>query len=124
VSDVEVKVRGDDRLAATLRRAGTDLDDLGAANDRVGSAVAQAARARAPKRTGRLARSTTGTAAPGNTVRLQATVIYAGVIHNGWARHNISPQPYLRETVEAEQDRIVSLYAGETQKIMDRVKGA
>ena len=119
-----IKVRGDERLAATLRRAGSDLGDLRAANDRVGSSVAQAARSRAPKRTGRLARSTTGSAAPGNTVRLQATVVYAGVIHNGWPRHHISPQPFLRETVDAEQQRIVSLYAGETQKIIDRVRGA
>jgi len=124
VSDVEITVKGEARLAASLRRAGSDLNDLDAVNSKVGSAVAQAARARAPKLTGALARSTTGTAAAGNTVRLQATVIYAGVIHNGWPRHHISPQPYLRETVDAEQARIVSQYAAEADKIMGRVRGA
>ena len=124
MSDVEITVKGEARLAASLRRAGSDLNDLDAVNSKVGSAVAQAARARAPKLTGALARSTTGTAAAGNTVRLQATVIYAGVIHNGWPRHHISPQPYLRETVDAEQARIVSQYAAEADKIMGRVRGA
>lgn len=119
-----VRVHGDKRLAATLVKAARDLGHMDTANRRVAMAIAQKSRGPAPKRTGRLARSTTGTAAPNNTARMSASVVYAGVIHNGWARHGISPNPWLAHTVESTQAQWVNSYGTEVQKIVDNVKGA
>lgn len=119
-----VRVRGADRVAATLHSAASKIKDLEQANRRVAASNARAAQARAPRRTGRLARSTVGLAQPGNVARVQATVIYAGVIHNGWPRHNITPQPFIRDAVEANLGQAASLYTQEVQQVLDTVKGA
>lgn len=119
-----MRVRGADRVAATLSAAASKIEKLDAANRRVAASNARAAQARAPKRTGRLARSTVGVAGPGNVARVQATVIYAGVIHNGWARHGITPNPYIREAVEANLTEASAIYTTEVQRVLDTVKGA
>lgn len=120
----KVTVHGAERLQATMTRAGHELAHMDAANARVATTVAQRARGAAPRRSGALARSTTGRAASGNRAEMTATVIYAGVIHNGWRRHHISPNPYLARTVERMEPQIVNLYGQEAQKIMDGVRGA
>jgi hypothetical protein len=118
-----VKVRGAARLQATLKAAGRDVSDMRSASTRVAANVAQKARGRAPRRTGALARSTTGKGTK-QGASLTATVVYAGVIHNGWPRHNIERQPYIAQTIASEQSSIVDQYASETDKILSRVKGA
>jgi len=89
----------------------------------VGADVASAARGRAPKRTGRLARSVTGRAGPGNSVEIVGTVVYAGVIHNGWPRHGIRANPFIADVVNGRTDQIVNQYRTETDKILSHVKG-
>ena len=121
---MSIKVHGAARFEATTARAARDLRDMREANARVAQYVAQQARGRAPKRSGALARSTTGRAASGNVAQMTATVVYAGVIHNGWPRHHISPQPYLRDTLEATQSSWLSMYERELQSIVNQVKGA
>jgi nicotinamide mononucleotide (NMN) deamidase PncC len=119
-----VKVEGASRLAATLAQAGRELGHLDAANARVGADVATAARGRAPRSTGRLARSVTGRAGPGNSVEIVGTVVYAGVIHNGWPRHGIRANPFIADVVNSRTDQIVNQYRTETDKILSHVKGA
>jgi hypothetical protein len=119
-----VKVIGADTLAATMRAAAGRLGQMDTANRKVAAGIAQTARARAPRRTGALARSTTGTAGAGNTAELTATVVYSGVIHNGWPRHHITAQPYLAQTIEGTQDQWESAYITEIQKILNTVRGA
>jgi phage gpG-like protein len=123
VSAGGVKVEGATRLAATLAQAGREIAHLDAANARVGADVASAARGRAPKRTGRLARSVTGRAGPNNTVEIVGTVVYAGVIHNGWPRHGIRANPFIADVVTGRSDQIVNQYRDETEKILSHVKG-
>lgn len=122
-SGVDVRVRGAARLQATLHAAGRDVADMSSASTRVATSVAQKARGRAPRRTGALARSTTGKGSR-EGAQLTATVVYAGVIHNGWPRHNIEAQPYIAQTIASEQSSIVDQYASETDKILTRVRGA
>jgi phage gpG-like protein len=118
-----VVVVGADRLQATLRRAARDVGHMDRAAASVGSQVTRDARGRAPKRTGRLARSITPrVVAP--DVEIGSTLVYAGVIHNGWPRHNISAQPFLADTLAADQPRIVATYAADVDRALDNVKGA
>lgn len=118
-----VIVVGEKRVAATMIRAGHDLQHMDAANARVAAGLAQRARGAAPKRSGALARSTVGRAGSNNSAEVVATIVYAGVIHNGWRRHNIRPQPYLSRTVEESESTWLAAYTAEVQRICDRVQG-
>jgi hypothetical protein len=119
-----IKVRGADRVASTMRHASDQLGHMDGANRRVAAGIAQQARARAPRRSGALARSTTGKAGANNSAEIEATVIYAGVIHEGWPRHHIRAQPYIRQTVESTQAQWLNAYEREVDKITDNVRGA
>lgn len=118
-----VEVKGAARLAATLALAGRELGRMDAANARVGADVATAARGYAPRRTGRLSRSITGRAGPNNSAEIVGTVVYAGVIHNGWPRHGIRANPYIKRAVEGGESRWVAEYKTEVDKILSNVKG-
>jgi hypothetical protein len=88
---VTVKVRG-------LRELEDTLDELRGSRtwERAAQAAAEvlapAAAALAPRRRGALSGSIR---AQGGAV--VSALPYAGVIHNGWARHNIAPHPFIRE---------------------------
>lgn len=120
----KVTVHGDERLAATMTAAAAKLGHMDAANRRVGMAIAQRARSAAPRRSGALARSTSGRPAQANGAEITATVVYAGVIHNGWPRHHIRANPYIRKTVEQYQAEWVDNYGTEVDKILNTIKGA
>src|SRR4051812_14271605 len=106
-----------------MAQAGREMARMDAANARVGADVATAARGRAPRRTGRLARSISGRAGPGNTVEVVGSVVYAGVIHNGWPRHGIRSNPFIADVITGRTDQIVNQYRTETDKILSHVKG-
>jgi hypothetical protein len=36
--------------------------------------------------------------------------VYAGVIHFGWPRHNIEPQPFLYDALDKRFDEVTKLY--------------
>ncbi len=36
--------------------------------------------------------------------------MYAGVIHFGWPRHNIEPQPFLYDALDKRFDEVVRVY--------------
>lgn len=123
MAETTVVVHGEKQLAATLAAAGNKIGHMDSAHARVGASIAQRARGAAPKRTGRLARSTTARPT-GNGASVTATVVYARVIHNGWARHNISPNPYIQRTMTQYSAEWADQYAAEVQKILGTVKGA
>lgn len=120
----KVTVRGAARLAATLAKAGRDLGKMDTANRSVAMAIAQRSRAVAPKKSGRMARSTTGADLPPNGARVIATAKYAGPVHFGVPRHNISARPYVSDTVHALQSTWVDTYGTEAQNILNNVTGA
>jgi len=74
--------------------------------------VAATGRDLAPKLSGRLAGSVRpGGSQRGAVVRAgRGAVPYAGVIHFGWPRHNIRPQPFLYEAIDRRRDDVVRAY--------------
>jgi phage gpG-like protein len=121
-----VEVIGADRLAATMAAAARSMTDMSAVNQRIAVRMANASRGRAPRRTGRLAGSTRPIAD-----RTTATVTaggpgipYAGVIHWGWPGHNIAPQPWLAETLQASQPAAVAAIDTRITHIVSTIHGA
>lgn len=121
-----VRVRGVNRLARTLRAAGSDLDELRAAHTAAAAYVASASAAAAPNVTGALAGSVRGSHATRRaTVRAgYARVPYAGPIHWGWPRRNIAPQPFIADTARATEPTWVRMYEEDLRRILRTVKGA
>jgi phage gpG-like protein len=117
-----VTVQGDDTLRRTLAAAADDLEHL----DQSESArlVQQRAQARAPKRSGTLAASVTAKDLGNGTAVVGSALVYAPVIHNGWAAHNISPQPFLTEALADSTSLVEAVSLRETQHIMAKVRGA
>lgn len=116
-----VEVIGADRLAATARRASRDLAVLRSPD--AGRIVQQRGRSGAPKRSGRLAASVTA-GSDGDDVTVSSRLVYAGVIHNGWAGHNISANPFLARALESSKGEITRQYVVEAQKALGHIRGA
>lgn len=118
-----VRIEGLTRFRATLKRAGADMADMKAANQAAARTVAEAAAAGAPRRSGKLA----GSLRPARQVaraRVSSTVPYAGAIHWGWPRHNISANPFLTRAAEQTQPQWIRQYEQDLQRIADSVQGA
>lgn len=122
-----VHVDGARELRTTLRKAGTDLRDFNEAHRAVSTVVASAGRARAPRRTGRLASSvrpagtrTQAIARAGNNT----TVPYANPIHWGWPKRGIAPALFLTTAAQDTEEEWVSVYEGRLLQIMRKVRGA
>lgn len=120
-----LRVAGVDELVRTLRRAGRDLEDLGDAHRKAADIVADAAAARAPRRTGRLAGSIRATRQP-RRARIEAgrpAIPYAGPIHWGWPAHHITAQPFLVEGADDTEARWLDEYETAVQAACDEVRG-
>ena len=88
----QLQLKGAAQLAKGLRQAGADLKDLRDINEQAAQIVAPAAKALAPQRSGRLAKSIrAGATQKAGVVRAgnNGKVKYAGVINYGWPKHNI-----------------------------------
>ena len=122
----EVRVIGGRQLRRTLRQAGIDLRELKAINAQAAGVVAQAGRGSAPSRSGRLAASIRpGATQKAGVVRAgRASLPYAGVIHWGWPKRNITAQPFLTDAAAATEGRWSDLYWRELQRVIDSVEGA
>lgn len=123
-----VEIVGLDRLRATLARFAHDLENL--APQSVVAIIGRVAQTRAPKRTGRLAASFSGTSDAGEQI-LRFGVEYAAPIHFGVGPrpglrgpHNIRPNPYLFGAVDETQTQWVEQYAAEIRAKAKNVKGA
>lgn len=120
-----VEVHGAKELRKALQRMGDDLADFTALHRELAEMVAGAARSRAPVLSGKLAGSVKG---KGSKTRARVTagsrlVPYAGPIHFGWPRHNISPQPFLYDALDSRKREVVSRYedrVGDLVKRLDR----
>ena len=121
-----VRVEGLGALVRELKRAGESIDDLKEANQAAGRIVLDAAEARVPRRTGRLAASgRVNRAAKKAEVRFgSARVPYAAPIHWGWAKRHIKPHPFVTDAAEATQPAWLAEYERELQKVLNKVGGA
>jgi hypothetical protein len=84
-------------FSADLGRLSADLEALAPAP--VGAFVRDQARGAAPYVSGALRASLFADEEAGQVV-VGSGLIYAGVIHNGWAEHGISADPYLVPVAE------------------------
>lgn len=134
-----LEVQGGRQLRSALRKAGNDLTDLKAVHAEVAAIVSNAARATAPRKTGRLADSvrpnaskTRARVAVGNNRSTKSGVPYAGPIHWGWPRDSrtlprhihrapgwfIEPNPWITEAAQATEGRWVRVYSEEVSRIV------
>lgn len=125
---VRIEIHGLDTLTASLGRLESDLADI--APKDAATIIGTAARARAPKRTGRLASSFSSSAANG-TVSVSFGAVYAGPINFGvGARsglrgpHNIAATRFLTGTVSDKESAWLKAYVDEINDQIDDVKGA
>lgn len=114
-------VRGADTFVATLDNAADDLRDM--APEAAGVVVRDVARARAPWDTGAL-RASLGVETANGRVSVGSPLVYAPVIHNGWAGHNIAANPFLIPPAEESAPVWGQAYVAETNRIMSTVRGA
>ena len=112
-------MQGAEKLASTLHKAADEISKMETANRKAGAIIANAARSRAPRRTGRLASSITV-----DKAGITASAPYAGPIHWGWPSRNIDPQPFAMGAARATEPQWVAFYEDEVQKALDGVKGA
>lgn len=117
------EVEGAATLARTLHGAASELDELETAAGQTGQLIRSRAAGRAPKRTGRLARSITATVS-GSDVEVGSGLIYAPVQHNGWAAHGISPHPFLIPVAEESAPIFAGFYARDIESKIRKVRGA
>lgn len=117
-------VEGATRLQATCLAAASDLDaGLPHAARSSGSLVAVQARARAPRRTGRLAASITSRTEQSGAV-VGTSLDYATPVHQGVPARGIGARPFLRDAAQAAQPVVVATYAGDVRRVVSQVKGA
>lgn len=121
-NQVRTDVDGATAVYVSLGRVARDLGDM--APDQVGSVIAQKSRQAAPFVTGRLRASIQPETAPGR-VSVGSGLEYAHVIHNGWAAHNIRPNPFLIPVAENMESVWGPMYHTETARIVARdMRGA
>ena len=86
--------------------------------------MAPAAKALAPQRSGRLAKSIrAGATQKAGVVRAgnNGKVKYAGVINYGWPKHNIKATMFANKAAKNTEPQWTQLYADAVQKIINRI---
>ena len=117
-----VEVKGAEQLAASMRAAGRDLADWSAVNEDAAAIIANDARGRAPRRSGRLSASIRP-AGTRDEARVDVGVVYAGVQEFGWPRRNIRGTPYLYPALADTERRTMALYSDRVDEVISTVKG-
>lgn len=121
-SRTTVTLEGGANLARTLRGAAAALSDLSTSHRAAAGVVASAARARAPRRSGRLASTIRGTGDQDGAAVVVGSV-YAGVQEYGWPARRIPAQPYLNPAAEESTPTWAGEYQTGVQDILAHVKG-
>jgi hypothetical protein len=120
-----VQVEGARELRRTLKKAGADLNDLGAVHATVAKYVALRAAAYAPKRSGTLAGDVRGNKAKTSAiVRVGGSKVpYAGPIHWGWPARHIRANPFATTAAEVTEPVWTKWYLARVQQVVDSVRG-
>lgn len=115
-----VQVDGADRCAATLRAAGASLGRTGPPARVAAEGIGRQARARAPRRTGRLASSiTVASEADGATVG--TSLRYAPYVNFG--TRYVAARPFLTAAAERGEPLALAAYEKSVNQALSRVKG-
>lgn len=78
-----------------------------------------------PVRTGKLRASVKGVARQDAAIGKAGTpsrVPYAAAIHWGWRRHNIKPNPFLKNAADSVEREAVDEYVKGVQKVLDALR--
>jgi hypothetical protein len=109
-----IKFEGQRRLARQLKTLDADAPKaMRALQLESAKLVAADTKQRSPRRSGKLAKSVRAGASKFSAfVRVgSATVPYAGPIIYGWRAHNITPNPFPYQALEANREKIVAMHA-------------
>jgi len=119
------EVEGGPRFRRTLKQAGIDLKNLRNVHRSVGTLVAVAAAAFAPRRSGRLAGNIrAGATQKAAIVRAGgARLPYAGPIHWGWPKRNITANPFITQAAQQTEPRWIAVYQDYTDNALDHIEG-
>lgn len=130
-SAVQMRVEGADRLAATMHAAARKLASWEVTNARAAGLVADAARGRAPRRTGQLIGSVGTRLEGGAGALVEASARHAGPINYGVGPrpgrrgpHNIRATRFFSDALPTTSDRVVDLYADRVASAIASIKGA
>lgn len=120
---VGVQVTGAKEFRAALKRMNGDLRDMQRTNKAATQPVAETARDLVPRITGTLQGTirATATQTKGMVLAGSRAVPYAGPIHFGWPRRNISPQPFIYDAADKRRDDVVAIYNGRVEELVRRV---
>lgn len=121
-----VQVIGAKELRRTLKRAGSNMDDLKDAHAAAGAIVVAAGRTTAPRRSGSLAGTVRSSRAAASAVIRAggASVPYAGPIHWGWPARGIAAQPWLSEAATSTEPEWTAAYEKAVDQILATIQGA
>lgn len=119
-----IKIEGLNEVLRDLRRFGDKEAPkaIRQANKKAAEIVVPTAKAEAPRRSGRLAASVAARAtARYGAVKAgtAARVPYAGVIHFGWFRHHIAPNPFLYRAVDKRIGEVYAAYERQMNQAID-----
>ena len=118
------EVKGLNKLTRALKKAGVEIQDLKAANQRVGGVVLQASSPLTPRRTGALAGSLrVAQRQSGVIVRAGGgSVRYAKFVEYGTRK--MAGRSFLVKGVHDSQPRWMVEYENELQRLMDQAAGS
>jgi phage gpG-like protein len=125
-SAATIRVTGLKQNVRALKTYAEELPaEVKALNQEAAKLVAREGVRRAPVGdTGNLARSVRMSSTPTKATVLagsNAVVPYAGVIHFGWPDHNIEPQPFLYEALDARRREVMEMFDLRIKAISERV---
>lgn len=106
-----------------MRVDDTFSDAMEPAARAIGRLVASAARARTPVLSGRLRGTVRAELADRTTGGVTWGTPYGGVIHFGWAGHNIAPQPFATDAANATQPQWEALINRAMMATLDQTAG-
>lgn len=114
----EIKIEGAKQLQRALRQVEGGTASLKDAHLAGAKIVEREAVWIAPRRSGVLAGDvrSSGQVRQGVVRAGRASVLYAGVIHFGWPKRNIAPQPYLYDAVDSRRQEVLDVYGVQVNK--------
>lgn len=119
----QTEILGDKKMHRELVAAIVDLRDLTEPGREAQRIALNAARSEAPRLTGRLAASHKAGRVTEHEAPIVATVVYAPVIHWGWARRGIEANPWMTRAARRTEPTWVRGYAEQTDSAISKVKG-
>jgi hypothetical protein len=122
----QVQVKGINPLVRALKRAG-DADMLAAlkdANAEAAGKVHAAAAPRVPVESGSLLASLRGSATEraGYVRAALKRLPYGPVVHFGWPRRGIAPQPFLFDALDSRRTEVEAVFASRIEALASRIQ--